>query len=130
MTRAAWLVTLLLILSGCTTIQFVRKDFTPEKKAVVRYPPQSKPGNEAKYRDELVKQAREFCGGPFQITREYQQLVESGDAALSTGVGFGGYGYGHQPGSSIFLGGSAPSAVNRHFVEFTCTRHPDAPAAN
>ena len=104
----------LALLSGCTTVEFVRKDLTPSKKAVVRYSPSSSPSSEAKYRDELKKQAMGFCGGDFEITKEYQAKDETG---TSTGLGTG---FGVGAASSIFIGGSRGNTAMYNFVEFSC----------
>ncbi len=107
----------LLALTGCTTVEFVRKDTKPVKQAVIRYAPQSNPDKEAKYREEFKKQASGFCGGEFDITKEYQAREETGS---STGVGTGfGTGMGVGVGG-IFLGGSSRNTAMYQFIEFAC----------
>lgn len=104
----------LLFLTGCShTVEFVRRDTSPQKQAVVRYSPTEKPDVEAKYRDDLQKKATQFCGGDYQITREYQARDESrSSAGVATGVGFGS--------GAIMVGGGGPSTSMYNFVEFTC----------
>lgn len=105
---------LVVFLGGCTTVEFVRKDFTPRRQAVLRYAPPSSESREVKYRIELNKQATNFCGGEFDITREFQAREETGSAAgIGTGFGIGGSG-------SIFVGGSDRSTAMYNFVEVTC----------
>lgn len=109
----------ILILSGCTTVEFVRKDLTPVKQAIIRYPPQSNPKSEAKYRDELAREAREFCGGEYAITKEYQAREETGTATgMGTGIGMGMGRRGF--GSTIMLGSSTRPTAMYHFVELAC----------
>lgn len=100
-------------LCACTTVEFVRKDMTPSKQAVVRYQPSSKPAKEAKYKNEVQKKAKEFCGGDFEITKEYQARQQTG---ASTGVGTGlGIGMG-----GIMVGASHDTSALYNFVEFAC----------
>ncbi len=100
----------LIILSGCSTVEFIRKDTTPKKQAIVRYPPTS---NDSKYREDLNKQANRFCGGDFEITKEYQARDETGSSAgVGTGMGFGMGG--------VMLGGSTRNTAMYNFVEFSC----------
>ncbi len=101
-------------LFACTTVEFVRKDLTPQKKAVVRYSPSSSVDTEAKHREELKKQALSFCGGDYEITKEYQAKDETG---TSTGLGTD---FGVGAGSSIFIGGSRGNTAMYNFVEFSC----------
>ena len=102
------------LLGGCTTVEFVRKDFTPRRQAVLRYAPPGSENREVKYRIELSKQATDFCGGEFAITREFQAREETGSSAgLGTGFGIGGSG-------SIFVGGSDRSTAMYNFVEIAC----------
>lgn len=103
---------LLPFLAACTTVEFVRKDLTPQKKAVVRFSPPSSPEREKDYKEELAKKASEFCGGPFEITKEYQAREESGGTGVGTGVGFGA--------GAIFIGGASPSSTMYNFVELSC----------
>ena len=105
---------ILLFLAGCTTVEFVRKDLKPQKQGVLRHTPPSSPEKEVKYRDEVKKQAGNFCGGEFNITKEYQALGESrSSAGIGTGFGFGS-------GSGIFVGGSDRPEVMYNYVEFVC----------
>lgn len=102
------------VCSSCShTVEFVRRETTPQKKAVIRYYPTDKPETEAKYRDDLQKKATDFCGGPFTITREYQARDESSSSAgVTTGFGFGN--------SAVMIGGSGPRTSMYNFVEFFC----------
>lgn len=103
-----------LAFSGCTTVEFVRKDFTPQRTAVLRYLPPSSPKRETDYRMEINKQATNYCGGAFNITKEYQAREETGSSAgLGTGFGIGNSG-------SIFVGGSDRTTAMYNFVELTC----------
>jgi len=107
------LLLLLFLICGCTTVEFVRKDLTPTKQAILRYSPPSSAKSEAEYREEVKKQATEFCGGDFQITKEYQAREESGSSA--------GAGTGFSMGSgTIFLGGSNRNTSMYNFVEVAC----------
>lgn len=102
------------IVSGCShTVEFVRRDTSPVRQAIVRYYPTDKPDKEAKYREDLKKKATSFCGGEYTITKEYQARAES---TTSTGVATG-IGIGH---GAIMVGGSGPSTTMYNFVEFTC----------
>jgi len=113
-TRAKWIL-LLLLTASCTTVEFVRKDLSPQRRAILRYAPQSNSEHEAKYRTKLNQQATDFCGGNFQIIKEYEALQETNNPPS---IGFGtGFGYG---GSGIIVGGSAPSSRTYHFVEINC----------
>lgn len=114
MKQLSYFITIFLLISGCTTVEFVRKDLSPSKQAVVRYSLPSNPSREAKYRAELEKQATNFCDGPFQITKEYEAREETGSSA---GVGTG-FGIGRS--SSIFIGGSDRATAMYRFVEFVC----------
>lgn len=103
----------LIFFSSCTTVEFVRKDTTPEKKAILRYLPPSSDKKAAQYKEEVNKKAKDFCGGNFNITKEYQARQPSG---VSTGVGTGfGLGMG-----GIVLGSSRESTTMYNFVEFSC----------
>lgn len=95
---------------SCSTVEFVRKDFSPKKQAIVRYPPTS---NDTKYRENLNQRATEFCGGPYQITKEYQAREETGNSVgVGTGVGIGMGG--------VMIGGSNRATSMYNFVEFDC----------
>jgi hypothetical protein len=103
----------LFLLSGCTTVDFVRKDLTPKKTAVLRYSPQSSAKGDEKHKAKLSEQARGFCGGDFEITKEYEALQETGSSTgVGTGVGFGMGG--------IFIGGANRNEQMYHFVEIAC----------
>ncbi|MGZ3690733.1 MAG: hypothetical protein ACXVAX_04480 [Pseudobdellovibrio sp.] len=110
-TKSLFLI--LFILCGCTTVEFVRKDFTPTKQAVLRYAPPSDSKDEAKYREEINKKAGEFCGGGFQITKEYQAR-DASDSSVGVGTGFG------TRSSSLFLGSTTPNTSMYNFVEIIC----------
>lgn len=113
-------VFILIFSSGCTTVEFVRKDLTPKKQAVVRYPPQSNPEKEQKFRNELNERATEFCAGPFEITKEYEALTESAAGPIvGTGFGLGHHRRGF--GTGVFLGGSGSNERTYHFVELSCS---------
>lgn len=98
---------------GCTTVEFVRKETYPQKQAVLRYQPSSKPSKEAKARNEVEKKARDFCGGDYEITKEYQARQNTG---ASTGVGTGlGIGMG-----GIMVGASQDNSAMYNMVELSC----------
>ncbi len=105
---------LLIFFSGCVSVEFVRKDISPEKKAVLRYSPPSSIEREAEYREEVKKKATEFCGGEYQVTKEYQARDLS-DTSVGVGTGFGIGSH-----SSIMIGGSRPTTTMYNFVEVTC----------
>lgn len=107
-------LTFLLFFTGCISVEFVRKDFVPQKQGILRHSVPSSEEKAIKYRAEAEKQAREFCGGDFNITKEYQALDQ---AHTQTGVGTG-FGFGRS--SSVFIAGGAPSQVMYSFVEFNC----------
>ncbi len=103
------------LLSACTTVEFVRKDLSPTKQAVVRYLPANSEKKEAKYKAEVNKKATSFCEGAYDITKEYQARENTG---TSTGVGTGfGIGMG-----GIMLGSSQENTAMYNFVEFTCKK--------
>lgn len=104
-----------LCLASCTTVEFVRKDTTPEKKAVLRHSIPSNPDKEVKYKAEVDKKANEFCGSPgYTITKEYQALDQAdSNVGIGTGFGFGS-------SSSILIGRSTPSREMASFVEISC----------
>jgi hypothetical protein len=105
---------LLLLTSGCVSVEFVRKDLTPEKKAILRYSPPSSEKKDAEYREEVKKKASEFCGGDFQIVKEYQERdISDSSVGVGTGFGFGNH-------SSIMIGGSRPNTSMYNFVEISC----------
>jgi hypothetical protein len=108
------IATALLFLFSCShTVEFVRKESTPQKQAIVRYPPSSEK-NETKYREDLKKQAHQFCSGDYEITKEYQARDESSSSAgVATGIGIGHSG-------SVIVGGSGPRTSMYNFVEFIC----------
>lgn len=111
------LTVLFFFLAACTTVEFVRKDLTPRKQAVLRYPPQTDAKREGEYREKLNRQAAEFCAGPFKIEREYEALEsEDRSSGVRTGIGTG-FGVG---GGAIFVGGSNRSPTMYHFVELSC----------
>lgn len=102
-----------LVIAGCTTVDFVRKDISPQKQGILRHSPPSDAAKAEKYRAEVDKKATEFCGGKYHVTREYQAEDISN---TSTGVGTG-FGYG---GAGILIGTSTPSRSLYNFVEFVC----------
>lgn len=102
-------------LSACTTVEFVRKDLSPNKQAVVRYLPPTNEKKQAKYDEEVKKKATSFCEGAYDITKEYQARENTG---TSTGVGTGfGIGMG-----GIMLGGAQENTAMYNFVEFSCKK--------
>ena len=118
MRRGTILLIAMFFVSGCTTVEFVRKDLTPKKSAVLRYAPQSDPGREAEFRAKMNQKANDFCGGKFEITREFEARDETG---TSTGIGTGiGVGSGRGFGTGVIIGGSAPNTAMYHFVEIAC----------
>lgn len=111
---SAFILLLLFLISGCISVEFVRKDILPEKKAVLRHSPPSSSEREAEYREEVKKQATEFCSGEFQITKEYQARdISDTSVGIGTGFGIGSH-------SSIMIGGSRPTTTMYNFVEVTC----------
>lgn len=114
------------VVAGCTTVDVVRREITPTKQLVVRYVPQSNPDKEAKRRDLVNQKAREFCGGEFHITREYEALEETGG---STGVGIGtGFGYNRGFGTVFSVGTAARNTQMYRFVDIACGLAPQAAA--
>lgn len=108
------ILSILLLLAGCTTVEFVRKDFVPHKQGILRHSVPSSAESQVKYRDEVNKNAREFCGGDFSILKEYEALDESRSAA---GIGTG-FGFGHR--SAIMIASSNQNQMMYSFVEFSC----------
>ena len=107
------LLTLLFTFSCSHTVEFVRRDTSPQKQAVVRYYPTDTAEKEAKYREDLKKQALSYCGGDYTITKEYQARDESNSSAgVATGFGIGN--------SSVMFGGAGPRTTMYNFVEFVC----------
>jgi len=103
-----------LSLYSCTTVEFVRKETTPEKKAVVKHSITSDEKKAAKYKDEVNKKATEFCGNSnFTITKEYEAL-EPAQSTVGVGTGFG------YSNTSLLIGSAVPSQTMASFVEFTC----------
>jgi hypothetical protein len=103
----------LFLVTSCTTVEFVRKDTSPHKQGILRHAPTSSKEKEEKYRAKIDNAAKEFCGGPYQITKEYEAKAEMN---VSTGLGTG-FGFGH---GAFMLGSSTPSQQMYDFVEFTC----------
>ena len=107
-------IILLLALSGCTTVEFVRKDISPKKQAIVRYAPTASESKEIRYREEVKRQALIFCGTDYEITKEYQARDEANTSAgVGTGFGMGG-------GGTIFVSGAGRNTQMYNFVEFAC----------
>lgn len=115
MKKHGFFILSIVLLSSCShTVEFVRRETSPTKQAIVRYYPTDKPEKEAKYREDLKKKATGFCDGDYTITREYQARDEStSSAGIATGVGIGNSG-------AIMVGGSGPRTTMYNFVEFTC----------
>lgn len=102
----------LLTLHSCTTVEFVRKETSPERRAVLRHSPPSNEKRAAKYKAAVDKKATEFCGGPYTIAREYQAL-ETSKSSVGIGTGFGS-------SSSVIIGSSMPSRDLASYVEIVC----------
>lgn len=113
MKKYFYIILILFFISGCTSVEFVRKETSPQKKGLIRHSPTSDSEKTAKYRVKVNQAAKDFCGGEFNITKEYQALEESG-SGVGTGVGFGG------SGSSIFFGGSNRGTTMYNYIEFNC----------
>lgn len=103
----------LFLLSGCTSVEFVRKDFTPKKQATLRYPSQSSRSDDLKFREKISSEARNFCDGDYTITKEYQARDE-GNSSVGVGTGFG-LGTG-----SVFMGTSDRGSSMYNFAEVSC----------
>lgn len=107
------LIAISFLFTACTTVEFVRRDTNPVKKAVLRHSPPSSTEKAEKYKEEVAKKAHEFCGGDFDITKEYQAREETGTSTgLGTGVGVGMGG--------IMIGGATRNTAMYNFVEFSC----------
>jgi hypothetical protein len=105
------------LLTACTTVEFVRKDLSPQKQGILRYAPTSSEKREAEYREKIKKAATDFCGGDFDITKEYQAREYTGH---SSGVGVGtGFGVGV---GGIAIGTGQQSTAMYNFIEFTCKK--------
>ena len=113
MTMRLFFLAILVIVSGCTTVEFVRKDITPNKQALLRYPSQSNQSEDIKYREKLKQQALEFCGGEYITMKEYQAREEN-ISSVGVGTGFG-VGTG-----SVFLGSSGGGSSMYTYVEVGC----------
>jgi hypothetical protein len=113
MQSVLFLVAMDLFLVGCTSVDFVRKDLSPQKQGILRHSPTTDASKAEKYRQEVDKKATEFCGGKYHITKEYQAQDESNS---STGVGTG-FGFG---GGGIMVGASSPNRSMYNFIEFSC----------
>lgn len=114
MKYSIFIMSLFLLICGCTTVEFVRKDFTPSKKGIIRHALTSNPSRQAKYRELVNKEATSFCSGEFEVKKEYQAREETGSSAgVGTGVSIG-------RSSSIFIGGSDRSTAMYNFIEFVC----------
>lgn len=112
--KKLFLLPFLFCFAACATVEFVRKDTSPKKQAVVRHSPASTPEKEAKYREEVAKKANEFCGSSgFDITKEYQAREESGSTGVSTGLGVG-------MGGAFSIGAAHRNTSMSNYVEFTC----------
>lgn len=110
------LLSLVILTSGCVSVEFVRKDLTPEKKAILRHSPPSSSESESEYKELVKKKATEFCGGEYVVTKEYQaQDISDSSVGIGTGLGFGNH-------SSIMIGGSRPTTSMYNFVEVSCKK--------
>ena len=106
-------MTLSAVLTGCTTVEFVRKDTSPTKQGILRHSPPSNAKQEKKYRAEVDKNATEFCGGKYKITKEYQAKdIDNTTTGVGTGFSFGS--------GAIMVGSSTPNRSMYNFVEFSC----------
>ncbi len=113
MVRSIFIFTFLL-LGGCMTVEFVRKDFVPHKQGILRHSIPSSAENELKYRNEAKKQAQEFCGDDFTILKEYQALdLAPSSSGIATGFGLGRH-------STMMIGGTSQNQIMYSFIEFTC----------
>ncbi|MFN8792163.1 MAG: hypothetical protein ACK5Y2_11975 [Bdellovibrionales bacterium] len=115
--RGVLLLAPLIFFAGCTTVEFVRKDISPRKQAVLRHWPASSPKEEKEYRDKIEAQAREYCQGDYQIEREYQAREETGS---TVGIGTG-YGVGM---GGVILGGGRQGTAMYNFIEVSCKTSP------
>lgn len=107
------LFSMLLSSVSCTTVTFVRKDFSPQKQAVLKYSPTDDAKKEEKYKAKVAEESRKFCGGDYTINKEYQAREATG---TSTGVGTGfGVGFG-----GVLLGTSQSNTAMYNFVEVSC----------
>lgn len=109
-----FIIFLFVFIGGCTSVEFVRKDLTPQKQGVLRFVIASNPSRDAEYRLKAKEMAREFCGGDFEITHEYQAREES---QTSTGVSTGVH---ISRSASIVLGASDRGTQLYNFIEFVC----------
>lgn len=114
MSTKSLLLLILFFICGCTTVEFVRKDISPEKRAILRHSLPSTTKRDNEYREEVRKKAAEFCGGDFHITREYQAR-EPANSSVGVGTGFNVGG-----NSSVFVGGSDRSTAMYTFIEVKC----------
>ena len=79
----------------------------------MRYLPPSSDAREAEAREQITKQATAFCGGEFNITKEYQALSpRSSSVGIGTGFSTGG--------SSIIFSSANRSETMYNFVELVC----------
>ena len=107
------LIPLILLLSSCVSVEFVRKDMIPTKQAVLRYLPPSSDKREAEAREEIKKQVTAFCGGDYTVTKEYQELSpRSSSVGIGTGFSNGG--------SSIIFSSANRTETMYNFVEVVC----------
>ena len=94
-------------------VEFVRKETRPQKQGILRHSPPSSSEKAEKYRQEVDKKATDFCGGKYQITKEYEAKDESN---TSTGVGTGfSVGTG-----AVMIGSSSANREMYKFIEFIC----------
>lgn len=116
LTTKILLLSSLFLVSSCTTVEFVRKDTSPVRQGILRHSPPSNDEKAQEYRKKVDEAAVGYCGGAYNITKEYQAMDEAkSSAGIGTGFGIGG-------SSSIFIGGSNRGSTMYNFVEFTCIK--------
>lgn len=89
---------------GCTTAEFVRKDFTA-RTAVLRYDADS---FESRAKSEVDSEARKFCGGDYRVTRETESRDVVGYSGVGTPVGYS------------VVASSEEVTEMHHYVEIAC----------
>jgi hypothetical protein len=98
---------------GCTTVEFVRKDLMPDKKAVLKYPTTDSDKKASKYQEKVQEKAMQFCGGGYEVEKQYQAREETG-----TSTGFGtGLG---TTNAGVLVGTSRSNTAMYNFVEIAC----------
>jgi hypothetical protein len=114
--KNVYLILTTILVTACSTVEFVRKDFTPHRQGVFRSSTTASESRQAKDREEINQKAKEFCGGEFTVTKEYQALEPTRTTA---GVG-AGLGMGIGTNSAFMLGSSTATERMFNFVEFVC----------